>query len=140
MEVMHPRLIQNIVEEIRAKSSANFLGKIFQLTPLSFAVDIGLRSEFLLVSAEPSSPRLYLIQRKVKELEKASTTLQHFGQLMKSQLGGGRIVSIEKDGDERVVRFTFRLEDEIGTIQFSRLVVQLTGRAANVFILDELNR
>jgi len=137
---MHPRLIQNIVEEIRAKSSANFLGKIFQLTPLSFAVDIGLRSEFLLVSAEPSSPRLYLIQRKVKELEKASTTLQHFGQLMKSQLGGGRIVSIEKDGDERVVRFTFRLEDEIGTIQFSRLVVQLTGRAANVFILDELNR
>ena len=137
---MHPRLIQNIVEEIRAQSSGNFLGKIFQLTPLSFALDIGLRSGFLFICAEPSSPRLYLIQRKVKELEKASVPLQHFGQLMKSQLGGGRITNLEKDGNERVVRITFRIDDELGSIYFRRLVVQLTGRAANVFILDELNR
>jgi len=138
--VMHPRLIQNIVQEIRAKSSGNFLGKIFQLTPLSFAFDIGLRGEYLFVGAEPSSPRLYLVQRKVKELEKSSLALQHFGQFMKGQLGGGRIVSCEKDGSERVVRFGLRIEDELGSIRFRKLVIQLTGRAANMFILDELGR
>jgi predicted ribosome quality control (RQC) complex YloA/Tae2 family protein len=36
------------------------------------------------------------------------------------------------------VRFTFRIEAE--EVIFRRLVVQLTGRTANLFLLDELNR
>ena len=137
---MHQQLIQSIVEEVRSEAVGNFLGKLFQLTPLSLAADLGLRGRFLLLGAEPSSPRFYLIRRKVKDLEKQSIPLSHFGQFVKANLGGGCLLSVEKDADERIVRLTFRVEDELGTIHFRRLVAQLTGRAANLFVLDELNR
>ncbi|HEY6804077.1 MAG TPA: NFACT RNA binding domain-containing protein [Pyrinomonadaceae bacterium] len=137
---MHQQLIQSIVEEVRVEAVDHFLGRIVQLGPLSLALDVGLRSRYLYLSSDPASPRFYLVERKGKELEKQSTPLSHFGQLLKAQLGGGRFVQIRKDRDERVVRMTFRVEDDLGEIHFRRLVVQLTGRAANLFILDELNR
>ena len=136
---MHQQLIQSIVEEVRREALGNFFGKIFQLSPLSLAIDLGLRGRFLFLSAEPSSPRFYLIERRVKELDKESTSLLHFGQQLKSLLGGGRLVEVRKDWGDRVVRITFKVEDELGSTHFRRLVAQLTGRAANLFILNELN-
>jgi predicted ribosome quality control (RQC) complex YloA/Tae2 family protein len=137
---MHQQLIQNIVDEVRRETTGNFFGKIFQSGSLSLTIDLGLRGRFLYLSAEPSSPRFYLVQRKVRDLEKASVQLSHFGQLLKSQLSGGRLVEIRKDQAERIVRLTFLVEDDIGRIHFRRLVAQLTGRAANVFVLNELDQ
>ena len=137
---MHDELIQSIVEEVRAKAGDHFLGRIFQLSALSFALDLGIKEHFLFVSAEPSSPRFYLVRRRAKDLERTSVALSHFGQLLRSQLGGGQLVSCAKDPPERIVRLTFQTADEIGQIHFRRLVAQLTGRAANLFVLDELNR
>jgi predicted ribosome quality control (RQC) complex YloA/Tae2 family protein len=137
---MHDQLIQSVVEEVRAKSADHFLGRIFQPSPLSFALDFGIKGCFLFISAEPSSPRFYLIRRRSRDLERLSIGLSHFGQLMKAQLGGGQLLSITKDTGERVVRLTFRVVDELDGVHFRRLVAQLTGRAANLFVLDELNR
>ncbi len=137
---MDQHLISSIVDEVRREASGKFLGKIFQLGPLSFAFDLGLKERFLYVSAEPSSPRFYLVHCKVKELEKQSIQLMQFGQSTKSLLGGGAFLAIRKDANERVVRMSFEIRDEIGDVIFRRLVVQLTGRAANLLILDELNR
>jgi predicted ribosome quality control (RQC) complex YloA/Tae2 family protein len=137
---MHHELIRRIVEELRANLSGRFLGKIFQLTPLSFAFDFGLRGSFLFVSVEPANPGLYLIQRRARDLQKGAIQLTHFGQLLRSKAGGGRLVSIDKDPLDRIVRLTFRCDDEFGSIHFRRLVIQLTGRTANLFLLDELNR
>lgn len=137
---MDQHLISSIVDEVRREAIGKFFGKIFQLGPLSFAFDLGLKGRFLYVSAEPSSPRFYLIDCKVKELEKQSIQLMQFGQSTKSLFSGSVFVSIRKDANERVVRMLFRVEDEIGNTSFRRLVVQLTGRAANLLVLDELNR
>jgi len=137
---MHDQLIKSVVEEVRTKSSHHFLGRVFQLTPLSFALDLGIKGSFLFISAEPSSPRFYLIRRRARDLERASIGLSHFGQLVKSQLGGGQLVGCTKDPSERVVRLTFNVIDDLGEIHFRRLVAQVTGRAANLLILDELNR
>jgi predicted ribosome quality control (RQC) complex YloA/Tae2 family protein len=73
-------------------------------------------------------------------LQKTSIQLAHFGQLLRARTNGGALVSVDKDPLDRIVRFTFRCEDDEGAIQFRRLVVQLTGRTANLFLLDELNR
>lgn len=137
---MHQELIRRVVEELRTELSGRFLGKIFQLTPLSFAFDFGLRGSFLYLSVEPSSPRLYLIQRRARELQKAALQLGHFGQLLRARTNGCAVVSVEKDPLDRVVRLTFRSDDETGATHCRRLVVQLTGRTANLFLLDELNR
>ena len=134
---MHEELIGRVVDELRGSLSGRFLGKIYQLTPLSFALDFGLRGSFLLVSVEPSSPRLYLIERRARDLQKGSIALGHFGQLLRAKTNGAAVVSVDKDPRDRVVRFTFRCEGEDGAIELRRLIVQLTGRTANLFLLDE---
>jgi predicted ribosome quality control (RQC) complex YloA/Tae2 family protein len=111
------------------------MGKIYQLGPVSFAIDFGLRGEFLFVSVDPASPRLYLIRRRTKDLERQSTILNTFGLAMRSKLSGAHVLTITKDPLDRIVRLTFRKEDV-----FRRLVIQLTGRTADLFLLDELKR
>ena len=135
---MHQALIQRVVEEFRTTLPGRFFGKIFQLSPLSFAFDFGLRGEFLFVSVDPTSPRFYLIRRRTRDLEKQSMPLTAFGQFMRSRLGGASLVHISKDPLDRIIRLNFRIDDETAPI-FRRLVIQLTGRAANIFVLDELN-
>ena len=137
---MQQALIQRVVEELRKTLPGRFFGKLFQLTPLSVAIDFGLRGEFLFISSEPSSPRLYLIHRRTKELEKQSIPLTPFAHAMRAKLGGGHIVGISKDATDRIVRLTFRVDNDATGVAFRRLVVQLTGRTADLFILDELNR
>ena len=124
---MHPQLLQRIVEELRTNLTGRYLGKIIQLSSVSFAFDFGLRGEFLYVNVDPASPRLYLIRRRVKELERASVPLGAFGQLMRDKLGGRSITSVEKEVADRIVRLNF---DSL------TLLAQLTGRSADLFLLD----
>ena len=132
---MDQSLIHRVVEELRIALSGRYFGKIYQLSPISFAIDFGLRGDFLLISLDPSNPRFYLIHRRTKDLEKQSLPLNPFGQAMRSRLSGAHFVSISKDPLDRIVRLTFRTNDI-----FWRLLVQLTGRTADIFLLDELNR
>ncbi len=136
---MDHALIRRVVGELHAALTGRFFGKIFQLTPVSFAFDFGLRGEYLFVSVDPASPRLYLVRRRLKELEKQSISLNLFGQTMRSRLSGAHVVGISKDPLDRIVRLTFRVDDEKGLV-FRRLIIQLTGRTADIFLLDELNR
>ena len=133
---MDQALIKSVVDELRTALTGRYCGKIYQLGPLSFAIDFGLRGEFLFISVDPSNPRFYLIRRRTKDLEKQSVALNAFGQMMRSKLSGAHVVDVSKDPLDRIVRLTFRTEDVI----FRRLVIQLTGRTTDVFLLDELNR
>lgn len=132
--------LQRVVEELRENLTGRFFGKIFQLSSLSTAIDFGLRGEFLFVSVEPGSPRLYLIRRRTRDLEKQSIPLNAFGQLLRARLGGAHLLDISKDPLDRIVRLTFRIDDEHGEIIFRKLIIQLTGRTADLLLLDELNR
>jgi len=129
-------LIKRVVAELRIALIGRYFGKLYQLGPLSFAIDFGLRGEFLFISVDPASPRFYLIHRRTKDLEKQSVALNAFGQMMRSKLSGAHVLDISKDPLDRIVRVTFRTED----VAFRRLVIQLTGRTADAFLLDELNR
>jgi predicted ribosome quality control (RQC) complex YloA/Tae2 family protein len=124
---VHPQLLQRIVEELRTNLTGRYLGKIFQLSRVSFAFDFGLRGEFLFVSVDPASPRLYLIRRRVKDVERQSQPLGKFGLLLREKLSGSSLTSFEKDVADRIVRLNF---DPL------TLVVQLTGRTADLFLLE----
>src|SRR5258705_1077700 len=138
---MHQQLIQEIVEETRRKLTGRYLGKIYQLAPLSFALDFGLKEgQYLFVSVDPASPRFYLIERRGKDLDKQATNLSRVGQLIRARIGGGELISLTKDPADRIVRMTFRVEDELGEAREPRIVIQLTGRAANLFLLDQLDQ
>lgn len=134
---MHQETLKEIVAELAELLPGRFLGKIFQLSPTSLAIDFGLKGDgYLFISIEPAAARLYSIKRSVRELEKGSTPPSTFAQALRANLGGGNVVSISKDEAERVVRISFAVTDELGDSRSFELVAQLTGRSANLFLLN----
>ena len=134
---MHQETLKEIVAELNKLLPGRFLGRIFQLSVSSLAIDFGLKGEgYLFISIDPAAPRLYLVKRSVRELEKESTSPSAFAQAVRANLGGGNLLSVTQDEAERIVRFAFSVSDELGTSHTSSLIAQLTGRSANLFLLD----
>ena len=134
---MHEETLKEVVAELDPLLVGRFFGKIYQLSDVSLAIDFGLKRDgYLFISIEPNAPRLYLIKRSLKELEKGSAPLAPFAQAMRTTLSGGNSVSLTKDDNERIVRLSLRVIDDLGDSRQRELVAQLTGRSANLFLLD----
>ena len=135
---MDHETIKSIVDELEAALSGHFLGRVFQLSPFSLAIDFGARNlGYLFISVDPVQPRIYLIKRRARELEQQSIPPLLFVQAIRSSLAGGKLLSVSKDFSERIVRLGFVVEDEIGEPNQITLVAQLTGRSANMFLLND---
>lgn len=139
---MNDKLIAQIVAELAPALAGRMLGKVWQLSRVSLVIDFRLSDgRYLFISADPSAPRLYTIARTVRELEKQSLpSPSNFVQTLRKQLGGARLLSLDKDVGERVVRFAFASYDAVGAAHDWTLIAQLTGRAANLLLLDAAGR
>ena len=138
---MRQETIQAVVAELEGALLQHTVGRVFQLSPLSFAIDFGVRTAgYLFVSAEPAQPRIHLIKRSARELEKQSQPPTLFAQALRSLLAGAQLITIVRDETERVVRLQFLGEDDLGEQNSKTLVCQLTGRSANLFLLDANDR
>ena len=93
-------------------------------------------SRYLFISADPGDPRVYLIKRKLRELEKASTAPTPFHLLIQKRLSGAELASVEQVPDERVLFFNFSTANEVGEPETYVITAQLTGKSANLFLLD----
>ena len=135
---MHQQTIAEIVQEASNGLTGRFLGKIFQLSALSLALDFGSKEAgFFFISIDPGRPRMYLIKRRLRDLEKQSVAPSVFAHALRTTLGGGELVAISRDEAERVVRMSFLVDDEIAGSRKPTLVAQLSGRSANLFLVDE---
>ncbi|MFN2455581.1 MAG: NFACT family protein, partial [Pyrinomonadaceae bacterium] len=135
---MNDQTIKAIVDEIAPELVKRAAGKVFQLTRASLVIDFRTGVDrFLFLSIEPSAPRLYMIERRPRDLEKQSIHDSSFAQLLRKHIGGARLLALTKDAQDRIVRFFFAAEDIVGASYSRTLVAQLTGRAANLFLLDE---
>lgn len=138
---MDDQSIREIVDEITPLIIHRAPGKIFQLGTASLAIDFGLREPGLLfVSADASAPRMYLVRRRVRDLEKQSTPLTQFSLTLRKDLADTQLITIEKDAADRIVRFSFEGRDDLGNQKRRVLVAQLTGRSANLLLLDADNK
>ena len=134
---MDDQSIQAIVDEIAPLLIDRGPGKIFQFGPAALAIDFGLREHgYLLISVDPALPRIHLVRRRVRDLERQSTPLNHFGLTLRKELTNTKLMSIAKDASDRVVRLQFAGADDLGATRQRALVAQLTGRSANMFLLD----
>ena len=134
---MDDQSIQEIVKEITPLLIHRTPGKIFQIGTATLAIDFGLREPgFLLLSADPSAPRVHLIRRRVRDLEKQSTPPTPLALTLRKELADTEVSTIEKHGADRIVRFNFAGRDELGSPKRRVLVAQLTGRSANLLLLD----
>ncbi len=134
---MDDQAIKEIVAEIQPLIVGRAPGKIFQLSPLALVIDFRLRDHGdLFISVEPAQPRMYLVRRRVRELEKQSIPLTQFAQSLRKELANTTLGSIEKDSDDRIISFHFSGTDELGQQIERTMIAQLTGRAANLFLID----
>lgn len=126
-----------IRNEIEAELSGKRFGKLFTLSRLRFAIDFRPSgSGFLFFSAEPSAPRVYLINRRLRDLEKQSVNPNSFTVVVQKGLAGKRLTAVEQVEGERVLNFAFSGQDDLGVERAFSLTAQLTGRSANLFLLD----
>ncbi|MFL6210885.1 MAG: NFACT family protein [Pyrinomonadaceae bacterium] len=138
---MNEQLIAAVVAEIAPVLTGRTLGKVWQLTRATVVVDFRLRDDrYLLIAAEPNEPRLHLIRRTVRELERQARAPDPFLLAVRKHLGGATLLAVMKDEGDRVVRFTFAARDVVGAEHQATLIAQLTGRAANLLLLDEAGR
>jgi predicted ribosome quality control (RQC) complex YloA/Tae2 family protein len=134
---MDDQTIKEVTDEMAPLLRGRAPGKIFQLSPLTMAIDFRAREGYLLLSADPQMPRLHLIKRRVRDLEKQSGPLNQFSLTVRKELAGTTLLTIRKDKGDRILRFQFSGKDELGKEKHRTLVAQLTGRSANLFLLDE---
>lgn len=87
----------------------------------------------LLLSCNPSLPRVHLTALRYANPETASGTLMYF----RKRLTGAIIENIEKDKCERMVTFVFSAYDELKERVGYRLVAELTGKCANIIFVEK---
>ena len=113
-------------------------GKVFPFGRRRLSIDFRLpNSQYLFIGIEPLAPRLHLIKRRLKDLERAAGHSQAFHLLLKKHLSGAEVVRITKPPDDRVVTFQFAGTNELGETTSLQLVLQLTGKSSNLFLLDD---
>ncbi len=132
---------ENTLEKIRAELASALIGqrfgKIFTLARFQLAVDFRLPdSNYLFISSDPSAPQIYLIKRRLRDLEKQSKNQTSFVMVLRKRLANANLDSIEKLADERILRFAFSAKNDLGEAENYVLIIQLTGRSANILLLD----
>ena len=135
---MNEPTIKQISAELSNHLDGQKFGKIFALSKLQIAIDFRTSDgKYLFISASPNSPRIYLIERNLKQLEKQSKLQLPFVSFLRKRLANAILQKIEKAPNERVLKFFLTARSELGKTQLFTLVVQLTGRSSNIFLLDE---
>ncbi len=133
---MNASTLERIRLELESVLVGRRFGKIFQLSRFELAVDFRLAdSRYLFISFEPSDPRIYLIRRRMKDLEKSSGNPSPFALSMRKRLSGATVDSIGRVPGERVLDVSLSVDDEFGETHLYHLITQLTGRSANIFLL-----
>lgn len=133
--------LQAITDELTSLLVGRRLGKVYQLGTTDLALDLRLPDgRWLVVSTDPQRLALYLTTRTVRQLETEARSDTAFVSLIKKHLGSARLVSLDKLGYDRVVRCSFEAEDENGREVKRLLVIELTGRGANISLLDQAER
>ena len=127
--------------ELEAELAGQRFGKLFTLSRLQFAVDFRTPgSTYLFISIEPASPEVYLINRRLRDLERQAVNPGAFAVFVQKRLTGMRLSSVDQFDAERVLAFRFTGTDEMGVDRSYSLIAQLTGRSANLFFLDGNSR
>jgi predicted ribosome quality control (RQC) complex YloA/Tae2 family protein len=125
-------LIERIAPELRDALLGATFRNTFQLGATRFALAFeGDEFRLLFISIEPSDPRLYLIRRRLRDLKKQSTHPSQFAIALEKALIGIPVNALDQIGEDRIIEIRFSEH---------RLVVQLTGKSSNMFLLDSERR
>lgn len=90
----------------------------------------------LAISASGSNARMHLVD----ESKENPSAPPMFCMLLRKHLTGGRIISIQRLGYERVVDVELSCRNELGDIVARHIICEIMGRNSNIIFLDENRR
>jgi predicted ribosome quality control (RQC) complex YloA/Tae2 family protein len=133
--------ISKVADELKKVLVGHRCGKLLPLGRSSFAIDIRSGDgRFLFVDASPADPRAYLVKRRLRDLERAAVGPSPFLTILQKHLTGAEFVTVAPLPSERVLKIGLSRRTELGELAEFTLVLQLTGRSANVLLLDQAGR
>src|ERR1044071_1998672 len=96
--------LESVCSELAETLVARKFGKIFPLGRRLLAIDFRLlESRYLFIAAEPAAPRVYLIKRRLKDLERSSDHPSPFVLLLKKHLSGATLSTVEQIAGDRIL-------------------------------------
>lgn len=90
------------------------------------------KTKKLIISANPSLPRIYITERQKKNPEVAP----NFCMILRKNLLGARLVGIYQQGLERILQIEFETKSELGDTEVKYLIFEMMGRHSNIFLVD----
>src|SRR5687768_7231103 len=134
---MNAASLEIITLELKAALSGRRFGKVFQLYRNEIAIDLRLDgSRYLYISVSPADPATYLVTRRLKDLERSSGNPSPLAMSVRKRSGSGVVTDVRQLDGERILEIELVAEDETGAPAAYRIIVQLTGRSANLFLVD----
>lgn len=127
-------LLQQLNKEINQFLPAKLL-KIQQIsdTELLFQIRTGKGTKRLLIS-------LHSVYNRINLSEESYTTLEtpgNFVMLLRKQMDGGIIRSLQQVGLDRILHMVVEARNEMGDIHEKHLYIELMGKYANIVLVNE---
>jgi predicted ribosome quality control (RQC) complex YloA/Tae2 family protein len=128
---MNEKLIEQIVPELESALVGTAFREALQLSDDLFVLSFdGDDFRLLRIDLNPIEPAIFLVERKWRELKKNKMNTTKFVADLQKWFAGSVVSKIEKFEGERVLKISFQSSEG------RSLIVQLTGKSANLFILD----
>ena len=122
--------------ELENKIREGRVEKIHQPGPLEIVLWIHQRNNYRLnISAHPKYSRIHLTGQNNEN----PPSPPPFCMLLRKHLTGGRIISIEQEGLDRIMKITVRTRDEFQLVEEKTLVIEIMGKHSNIILLDQNN-
>lgn len=134
MAAMDGIALAEVAAELRVKLVGSRVNRVYQPDPHVVTLAFYGRGEdhLLLISCHPQGTRLHLTWRRRPNPPVPSP----FCMLLRKHLEGGRLAAVEQAGLDRVLTLVVEGTDELGRQVRRRLVAELTGKYANLVLVD----
>ncbi|HEY8476361.1 MAG TPA: NFACT family protein, partial [Chloroflexota bacterium] len=128
-----------IRDELARTIQGGRVQRVVMLGALAFGIEVYAhrRRWELLVSVEPSAPRVHLA---TGALVRASDETPPWLLLLRKYVKDGVIEAITQPRLERVITLHVAKRDDDGRVQRTRLIIEVMGRHSNAVLVDEGGR
>ncbi|WP_416151008.1 NFACT family protein [Salipaludibacillus sp. HK11] len=126
-----------VTDDLKQTIVSGRIAKIHQPFPtdLMLTVRANGKNHSLFFSVNPSFARFHLTNIKFDNPQEPPM----FCMVLRKHLEGSILESIEQDGLERIVTFSFKGRNELGDVSYKKLILELMGRHSNILFVDKEN-
>ena len=126
--------IHYLTIEIKQKIMGGKINKITQTSPTTFVFSIYQKRHYnLLIDLNTTSPYFNLTNTNLL----APSNPYNMGMLLRKYLDGGIIKDLYQYGNDRIVTFVIENYNEIGDLIYYHLIIEATGKSANLILTNE---